>query len=219
MADPAQLNRIGRAYVQCLLVHLVVFVAAHNVRNQDEDGLGFRMIGGALPEEIFQDGNLGESGNAGQRLGLRVLEHAAEHVDFAFLQSDFVLDLSLPDHGLADAADVGCAGDGRNVHHNLQRHLAVGVDLGRDIDVYADVEILELRVHQRVDADAADAGLEGARRDRYAVADLERSFLAIHGANLRFLNELGAGVAEQRSCRSLRNGDGEVGRVEIVNLV
>ena len=128
--------------------------------------------------------------------GLRILQHAAEHVDFAFFQSNFVLDLALPNDWLADAADVGCAGHGRNIHDDLQRHLAVGVDLGRDVDVHADIEILKLCIDQRVDADAADAGLEGTSRHRDAIADLERSFLAVDRANLRLLNELGAGVTE-----------------------
>ena len=71
-----------------------------------------------------------------------------------------MFDLALADDGLADAADIGLAGDRRNVHGNLQRDFAVGVHVRRDVDVDADVEILELRVDQRVDADAANAGLE-----------------------------------------------------------
>src|SRR6202142_848795 len=219
MTYAAQFNRIGCAYVQSRLVRLAVVTSAHDVRNEDEHGLGFRVLLGSLPEEIFQDRNLGKSGYAGQRPGLRLFQHAAEQVGFPFLQADFVLDLALSDHGLADAADIGSSGHRRNIHRDLQRHFAFAVHLGGDFDFPAQFKILELRIHQRVDADAADARLEGSSRHRYAVANLQRSLLPIHGANLWLLNKLGAAVGEQGSGRSLRNGDGEVSRVEIVNLV
>src|SRR5580700_812180 len=103
MAYPVQLNRVGSAYVQCLLVQVAVFMGANDMRNKDEDGLSFRVISGALPEEPFQNWNLAQSWNAGQLFGLRVFQHAAEHVYLAFLQPNFVLDLALPNHGLADA--------------------------------------------------------------------------------------------------------------------
>ena len=46
MADAAQPDRVGRAYVNGLLVHVVVFMGADDVRNQDEYGLSFRVVGG-----------------------------------------------------------------------------------------------------------------------------------------------------------------------------
>ena len=51
----------------------------------------------------------------------------------------------------------------------------------RDVDIHADIEILKLRVDQRVDADAdADARLERAGRDRYAVPDFQGCLLSVH---------------------------------------
>ena len=69
---------------------------------------------------------------------------------------------------------------------------------GRDVDIHAHVEILELRIHERVDAHAADARLERSGRDRHAVADLERGFLPVESANLRILNEFGVAVIHDR---------------------
>ena len=71
-----------------------------------------------------------------------------------------MLDLALSDDGLADTADVLLTGDSGNVHRHLERDLAVRVDARRDVDIDSDVEILELSVDQRIDADSADAGLE-----------------------------------------------------------
>ena len=150
---------------------------------------------------------------------LLIFHDAAQQVGLTVFQADFVLDLALTDDGLADAADVLLAGDGGNVHRDLQRDLAVGVDPRGDINVDADIEILELRVDQRVDAHAADSGLEGSGRDRDAVTDLERSFLAIQGADLRILNQLGVAVAHQQREIGRRNGDLEILGREIAQSV
>src|SRR5579863_4180422 len=65
MADAAELNRVGCAHVDGLLVHVVIFMGAHDVRNQHEYGFSFRVVSGRLGKEILQDWNLAESGNAG----------------------------------------------------------------------------------------------------------------------------------------------------------
>ena len=49
----------------------------------------------------------------------------------------------------------------------------------RDVHVHADVDVLELRIDQRVDADAADAGLERTGGHRHPVADLQRRLLLV----------------------------------------
>ena len=155
-----QLDGLSRTDIKSALVHLVYIGTANDVGHDGEDDFVFRMILRGLAEEIAEDGNLRESGDAGERLGLLIFHDSAEQVGLAVFQADFMLDFALADDGLADAADVLLASDGGNVHRNLQRDFAVGVDARRDVDVDADVEILELRVDQRVDADAADAGLE-----------------------------------------------------------
>jgi hypothetical protein len=79
------------------------------------------------------------------------------------------------------------------------------------VNVYADVEILKLGVHQWVDANTTNARLKGPGRYRHAITDFQRSFLAIHGANLRLLQELSIAVRHQRDGGRLRNDDVEVG--------
>ena len=71
-----------------------------------------------------------------------------------------MLDLPLADDGLADTANVRLPGHRRNIHQDLQRDFAPGVHLGRDVDVYADIKILELCIHQRINAHTSDTGLE-----------------------------------------------------------
>ncbi len=102
---------------------------------------------------------------------------------------------------------------------DLQRDFAVGVHVRRNVDIDADVEILELRIHQRVDADAANAGLERSGGNRHAVADLQRGLLPIQRANLRILNQFGVAVAHH--CRQVGGGnrDLEVGGVEVAQSV
>ena len=70
------------------------------------------------------------------------------------------------------------------------RDIAVFVHARRDFHVDADIDVGELRVHQRIDADAADARLEAAGGGRLAVADLQRRLHVIHGAQLRRLQHL-----------------------------
>ncbi len=89
-----------------------------------------------------------------------IFHHAAQQVDFAFLQTNLVLDLALPDDGLGDSADVGGAVNLGNFHGDLQSDIAVGMHAGSDVDVHAHIEILKLGIDQGVDADAADAGLK-----------------------------------------------------------
>ena len=93
------------------------------------------------------------------------------------------------------------------------------MDVRSDVDIDADVEILELRIDQRVDADAADAGLERSGGDGNLVADLQRSFLAVEGANLGILNELGVAVVHDRRKIGGGNDDLEIGGVQVAESV
>ena len=54
------------------------------------------------------------------------------------------------------------------------------MDAGSDVDVHADIQVLKLRIDQRVDADAANSRLERSGSHRNTITDLERSFLSIH---------------------------------------
>ena len=103
---------------------------------------------------------------------------------------------ALADDRLVDAAQVDVAGHARNVQIHVQRDIAVVVHARRDFHVDADIDVGELRVDQRIDADAADARLEAAGGGGLAVADLQGRLHVIHGAQLRRLQHLGVGIAQ-----------------------
>ena len=86
------------------------------------------------------------------RCGFRVglLDQTAQNVRFAFFQPNLVLDLSLRNNRLLNAADVRLPGHRRNFHAHLHAHFVVRVYARRNVHVHADVDVLELRVHQRV---------------------------------------------------------------------
>src|SRR5947209_8680585 len=128
--------------------------------NEHEYGLGLRTINRTLAEQVFKNRDLRQPWNSGQVLGLRILEHPAHQVGLAFAKPDHVLDFSLPNDRLCDAADVRVPRNRRNVHRGLQRHVAIRVNCGRYVDIDTDVEILKLRVNQRVDANSANSWLE-----------------------------------------------------------
>ena len=194
----AQLDSGRGADIDRTLVEFLHVAAADDMRHDGKDNLIFGMILGGLPEQVFQDRNLGQARNAAQRLCLLVFHDSAQQVGFAVFEADFVFDLALPDDGLADAANVLLACDRGNIHQNLESDFAIGMNVRSDVDVHADVEILELRVDQRVDADAADARLERSSGDGNPVTNFQRSFLSIESANLRILNQLGVAVAHHR---------------------
>ena len=107
-----------------------------------------------------------------------------------------MFDFSLADNGLLDTANIRIARDRRNIHCDLQRDIAVRMDTGRHVNVYAHIEILKLGVNQRVNADATDARLERTCGYRDAVTNLERSLLPIDGTDLRVLDQLCIAVGE-----------------------
>src|SRR4029077_3890079 len=130
-----------------------------------------------------------------------------------------MLDLALPDDWLADTADVGIARHRRNIQADLHAYFASRVHSRRNVDVHAHIEILKLRVDQRVDAYSTDARLKRTRRHRHAVTDLQRGLLSIECSNLRILDDLGAAVPHDGCGCGARNRDGEIGRVQIADAV
>src|SRR5208282_2517750 len=143
--------------------------------------------------------------------------------DLAFLQPHVVFDLALADDGLVDSAQVDFAGDRGNIDHDLQTDFTVQVNARRNVNVHADVLILELGVHQRVDdtrgAGGAQAGLEAAGGHGDAVADLQFGRLSIHHADFGVVNDLCGRVGEQGHGGSARQGNAEVGAGEAMELL
>ena len=130
-----------------------------------------------------------------------------------------MLDAVLPDDRLVDAADVLETHHRGNLEQNLHAHFVVGMNVRSHVDVDADIDVIELRIDQRVDADSADARLKRTGGHGHALTDLERRLLAVDGADLRLLDDLGAAVVQQELHARGRNADREIARVKIRQVV
>src|SRR5262249_8021399 len=134
-------------------------------------------------------------------------------------QADFLLDLALANHRLLNAADVLVRIDSRNIHRDLKCDLVQTVNARCYVDVHADVDVVELRVHQWVDTYAANAGLERSRRDRHTLAELERRLLSIERAYLRLLQNLRCAVGVEEECRGSADGHLEISGIQVGEAV
>ena len=98
-------------------------------------------------KDVLQHRNLAQTGNTGEALLILILKNTAQQVHFAFAQANLMIDLALADDRLIDSSD----GDGvrlrGDVHRHLQRDIAVQVHSRLNINVHANIEVLELRVH------------------------------------------------------------------------
>src|SRR5436190_14513870 len=88
-----------------------------------------------------------------------------------------------------------------------------------NVDIHTDVEILELRIYERIDSHTTDTGLERSCCHRNAVADFEGRFQAIRCANLWVLQQLAVAVRKQKVERCLRNRDLKIIGVEILEII
>src|SRR6185312_1722937 len=215
----AQFDGIGRAHIDGASIEVGDFLIAHQAWNQHENDFILPPVDVLVAEQVFQNGTRYQSRNAADVLGPGVLQQSPEQVDFAFFQADLVLDLFLPDHRLLNSADVDGVGLRRNVHRDFQRNVAVEMDSWLNIDVYANVQILELRIDQGINSDAANAGLKRPSGHGNARADLQCGLLPIGGANLRVLQQLGIGVAHQQMQRGLRNAHREVCGIDVLKSI
>ncbi len=152
-------------------------------------------------------------------LALRLFQDAAHDVGFTLAHADLVLDLALSDDWLLNAADVLVGIDRRNVHRKLQRYLVGAVNVRRDVDVDADIDVVELRIDQRIDAHAADARLKRSGSHWNTLSDLERCLLAVEGANLRLLQDLRIAVVVQERRRRRWHRYLEIRRVQVRQAV
>ena len=129
----AQFDARSGADVDGALIDLVDLTAADDVGHDGKDNLIFGVILRGLAEQVLQDWNLGQAGDATELPGLLVFHNSAQQVGFAIFQANFMLNLALTDDGLADAADVGLTGDGGDVHRNLESDFTVGMHPRSDL--------------------------------------------------------------------------------------
>ena len=189
------------------------------MRNQHEDQFIVRALLVFGGEEVAEKRDRRKPRNSVDRLALVLLQDPAHDVGFTFAHANFVLDLALPDDWLLNAADILVRIHGRDVHRQLQRHFVSSVNMRRDIDIHADVNVIELRVDQRIDADATDSGLKRAGRHRNTLADLQRSLLSVKGTYLWLLQDLGIAVGIQEVGGRRRNRDLKIGGIQVRQAV
>ena len=89
------------------------------MRRDGKDNFVLPPVLGLLPEQIFQDRNFRQPGIATERVRLRIFQNPTHQVDFSIAQASFMLDATLADNRLADAADVLRSTD----RGDFQRHL------------------------------------------------------------------------------------------------
>ncbi len=78
----------------------------HDVRNQDDQDFVLFVIDRVAGKEVFQEGKLCQAGDSSGRVRVGLLDQPAEHVDFAVLQANVMLDAALADDRLVDPANV-----------------------------------------------------------------------------------------------------------------
>ena len=84
------------------------FLRTNDVRRDSKDNFVLPPIFLLLSEQILQYRDPGQPRITAQRLTLGVLENATDQVDFSIAQAGFMLDATLADNRLADAADIFC---------------------------------------------------------------------------------------------------------------
>ena len=165
-------------------------------------------------KDVAQERNLRQPGNAAYRFHLLPLKNPPDNVDLSFAEADVVLDDPLPNDRLLDSADVDALGDRRDFDPDLESNFAVGVHLGRNVQVHSYVGVLELRLNQGTDDRTSNAGLKRAGSDGHPVADPQGGFLAVRGSDLRPLEDFGVGVVHQGSELGARQREGVVRRTQ-----
>src|SRR5262249_623053 len=88
-----------------------------------------------------------------------------------------------------------------------------------DVDIYADVEILELRIYEWIDSHSTDTGLERSGGHRNSTGHFERRLQTIRCSNLRVLQQLAVAIRKEKVQRCLGNRDLEVVSIEILKLI
>jgi hypothetical protein len=168
----AQAESVAAADIDQAAIFVGRFLSADNVRSDGENDLYLLASDIFLAKEVFQNGKSGEPRIAAEGAGLLIFENAADQADFTVFQAGFMLDATLTDGGLGNAANGLGTGNRGNLEDHFESDFVVGVDVRSDVYVDANVDILKLGVDQWADATTAD-GSGGIRTsgDGDAVAD------------------------------------------------
>src|ERR1700730_12578505 len=103
-----------------------------------------------------------------------------------------MLDFALADDRLLNSPDGRSTGHGGHFDNYFHAHFVIGMHARSNIDVDANLEILELSINQGVDAGGthADSRLKAAGCHRHLIPDAKFGGLPINGSNLWVLDNL-----------------------------
>ena len=194
----AQVDGLAGAGVDGAQVGLIQILRANDVGHDDEDD--FVILNGVVfgTEDVLEDRDGAQTGDAGPVLLLLVVLDAAEDAGLAFAEANDLIDDALAEDGLGDSADGDGAALRGDFDLDFQRDIVVEVDGRRHLDIHADVLVLELGVDERTDDGCGCAGLIRAGGDGNPRTDLHGRLLVVGGADARALQHLGVRVGEQQ---------------------
>ena len=184
---------------------------------KNEFVVGNRVVLGT--KQISEDGNRAQPGNAGPAHLILFFLNAAKNAGLPLAQANHLVDNTLRENRLGDAADGDRTGVGGDFDLDLQSNVVVIVDGRRHLDIHTDVLILELRIDQRADHRGGSAGLIGTGGNGDLFTDLHGCLLAIGGADAGILQQLGIGVGEQQAGRGAADGDRKIRGLEVGQVV
>ena len=135
-----------------------------------------------------------------------------------------MFDGALADDRLRNAADGHITCMRRDFHLQFQADIAIRMHMRSHIDIHADIQVGELRIHQWADARRGSscqpkAGRKTARGDRYAVPNLQFGGLAVNRANFRVLDNLRVCVGQNGVRCKARQGSDVVVGIQVAELV
>src|SRR5207302_1562464 len=133
---------------------------------------------------------------------------SAQNVCFSFGQPDFVLNLAVCEHRLRHTANVPVSGESTYLNLDRHRDLVVEEHSRRYIQVYADIDKLE--VDNRRSSRSNERGLKASGRDRDLRSNSNLSELAIRRAHARVLDQPRVPTRRQELGGYRRNGKRKV---------
>ena len=149
-----------------------------------------RLVVVLVSEQALQARDRPEPRDPALAPGFVLLDEARKEVRLAVLQAHDRLDLARPDDRLdAPARSLDVSADRRDLDVELERHFLVVVDARLDRELDPRVLVGERRHGNDVPADGVRR-VEGGRRDRHAVADVDLGLLAFRDADLRLADRL-----------------------------
>src|SRR5688572_9186381 len=181
------------------------------MRNQDDHQLAALLVDALTRKKAANNRNAGKTGDTGDLLTLLLVDQTGQQADFTVTHAYRVVHLALSNDRLADAAQIDISRNARDIQIGFERDIAIVVNARYDLHVDAHIDELELRIHQRVDTHAADAGLEATGCGGLALADFQSGLYIVHRPELGRLQHSGVGIAEGRFQQSAGKVDREIG--------